>query len=199
LTSKKKQITSFINMIEDFPENVNELRGNPNALGEYLIHAAKNNPDAIRHKEIYEQFLSSDSWYLKKAAVFALLFVFKLNDKKYVNKAVDFLIDSNEDEEVRRWSISGLSVIYSGTKENKLLKIFYGLMFSKNEEPSVRKACIHAMMHLLGLSTTEIYDRENKIRGAGQNGLNIDASLIEFEREIDEAKRVFKTSEQGGV
>src|SRR5688500_18518338 len=111
-----------------------EKEGDADKLGGYLTQLVKNDQNALRYEGEFAKHLQSDNWYLRKTAVFALLFALQIDNNEYRKAAIAFIKNPDEDEEVRRWSASGLGQTYQKTKDKDLLKLLIDLIDGSEDE-----------------------------------------------------------------
>jgi hypothetical protein len=140
-----------------------EKDGDPDELGGYLAKLVKNDKNAFRYEGEFLKHLHSDNWYLKKTAVFALLFALQIDKKEYREAAIEFIKNSDEDEEVRRWSASGLGQTYQKTKDKELLKILIDLVDGPEDEFGLKTAFLSAALLIFGISTRDQFFRKTSV------------------------------------
>jgi hypothetical protein len=140
-----------------------EKNSDPDELGGYLIKLAKSDQNALRYEGEFAKHLQSDNWYLKKAAVFALLFALQIDKKEYRNAAIKFIKSFDEDEEVRRWSASGLGQTYQKTKDKELMKLLIDMADGPEDEFGLKTSFLSAALLIFGLSTREQFFRKPSV------------------------------------
>ncbi len=155
-------------------------------LGSYLIDLVKNGDKPIQYEHEFSKHFKSPNWYLKKAAVFCLLFALQINKPEYRNNAIEFLRDPNEDEEVRRWSASGLSQTYQKTKDKELLSLFIQIIENPEEDTNIKESILSSALIVYGLTSREQFFRNKKILP------ELDKMQVTFESEINEIKQIIK-------
>jgi uncharacterized tellurite resistance protein B-like protein len=140
-----------------------EKAGDPNELGRYLTKLVKNDQNASRYEGEFAKHLHSDNWYLKKTAVFALLFALQIDKKKYRDVAIESIKNPDEDEEVRRWSATGLGETYQKTKDKELLKLLIDLMDAPEDEFGLRTTFLSAALLIFGITTRDQFLRKPSV------------------------------------
>ena len=140
-----------------------EEHGDPDKLGGYLIQLVKYDKNALWYEVEFAKHLQSDNWYLKKTAVFALLFVLKIDSKEYREAAIAFIKNRYEDDEVRRWSASGLGQTYQKTKDKDLLKLLIDLVDGPKDIFRLKTSFLSAALLIFGLSSRDLAFRKPSI------------------------------------
>ncbi|WP_203296528.1 hypothetical protein [Luteirhabdus pelagi] len=120
---------------------------------------------------------------MRKTAIFCLLFSLKIDKPEYRKKAIDFINDSDEDEEVKRWAISGLGQTYQNSKDQELTKLLFKKFNDLNEDESLMNGILSAILMINGIDNRQQLLRTNKI--------NCSASLLmeSFEKEFELIKQ----------
>lgn len=140
-----------------------EKNGDLDELGGYLTKLAKSDQNALRYEGEFAKHLQSDNWYLRKTAVFALLFALQIDNKEYRDAAIAFIKNPDEDEEVRRWSASGLAQTYQKTRDKELLKLLIDLVDTPEEDSGLKTTLLSSALLIFGLSTREQFFRKPSI------------------------------------
>ena len=144
-----------------FLDKLNNYKDDSDELYSILIGFAKNNLNLYKYENIYEGFLADNSWELRKAAIFGLLFKLGIKNVKYKNAAISFFIDTNEEFDLRVWALSSSSTAYEGTQDSQLLKEMYFLLNSKDENLLLIESAFFALLGVWGVSAVEV---EKKIK-----------------------------------
>ncbi|MEM8507767.1 MAG: HEAT repeat domain-containing protein [Bacteroidota bacterium] len=156
-----------------------ESQNNTDELGGYLTNLVKSEKNPQHYENEFKKHLNSDNWYLKKTAIFCLLFALQIDKPEYRKKAIEFVSDLSEDDEVRRWSISGLGQTYRNTNDNELIKLFLRKIDDKNDDESLKSSLVSSILNICGISSHEQFMRTGKINNSA-------AFLIEsFEKEFE--------------
>lgn len=163
-----------------------EILNDPDALGGYLTNLAKHGRYPVKFEDEFKKHLFSNDWYLKKTAIFCLLFALKIDKPEYRERAIDFIIDVNEDDEVRRWSISGLGQTYENTEDKELIELFLSKIDDNNEDESLKSTLVSSVLNICGVSSQEQLIRTGKINNSA-------VFLIEsFEKEFENIRNRIK-------
>lgn len=163
-----------------------ESKNDADELGGYLTNLVKHAKNPLRFEKEFNKHLYSKDWYLKKTAIFCLLFALQIDKPEYRKKAIEFINDVNEDEEVRRWSISGLGQTYQNTNDNELIKLFWTKVNDPSEDNSFKSGFVSSILTIIGISSREQLMRTGKI-------INSAEFLIEsFEEEFELIKKRIK-------
>lgn len=132
-------------------------------------------------ENIYCGFLNDDRSEIKRISIYALLFFLKIKKDKYKLVALQWAQDVEKSEELRLFSMAGLSQAYMGSKDPQLLSFFFDVFTEVNEYEDLRASGFEGMMKVLGLSTIDIMQKN-------QNKLIIavdDVEIGNFRNEID--------------
>lgn len=178
LIRKMKKILAEIRKLED-QKNFDEL-------GSYLINLVKYGDNPIQYENEFNKHFNSQDSYLRKVSVFCLLFALQIDKPEYRNKAVEFVKNSNEDEEVRRWSASGLSQTYQKTKDKELLKLFFKIIDNPKEDEAIKESLLNSALLIYGLTSREQFFRNKEILP------KLNKMLATYKFEIDEIQRLIK-------
>ena len=155
-------------------------------LGSYLTNLAKHGKDPIQYENEFNKHFNSPDWYLRKTSIFCLLFALQIDKPEYRHKAIKFVKDSNEDEEVRRWSASGLSQTYQNTKDKELLKLLFELIDNPEEDKEIRQSFLSSALLIYGLSSREQLFRDKELLP------DLNKMLVTYKTEIDEILKLIK-------
>lgn len=128
----------------------------------YLYDLSYNNPNELDYVPIYEQFLEDPRSDIKAVAIKALLFSLKLRDERYRILALQYLEDRDEDEDLRTTCASSIAQAYFNTKDRELLRVLYDI-FNDDDDDYLKGACFNAMLGIIGITSTEIFNRNNGI------------------------------------
>jgi hypothetical protein len=132
-----------------------EAAGNNDELGGYLIDLAKYGEQPHNYEDEFEKHFDSPDWYLRKAAVFCLLFALQIDKPEYRLKAINFVKDGEEDDEIRRWTAAGLAQTYRSTKDKELLQLFMELVEDEQEENDMKESFLRDALLIYGLSSRD--------------------------------------------
>jgi hypothetical protein len=157
-----------------------------NGLGSYLINLVKNGDNPIQYENEFNKHFEASDWYLRKASVFCLLFALQIDKPAYRKKAIEFVKNSKEDEEVRRWSASGLSATYQKTKDKELLNIFLKIIENSKEDESIKESLLSSALSVYGLTSREQIFRNKEILP------ELKDMQKTFRSEINEIKQIIK-------
>ena len=167
-------------------DNLVNIEKEESQLYDYIIDVAKSEDYTEREKILkVEKYIDHTSPDIKSAVFFALLFVLKIDDKKYRDLAIQYLIDKNEDEDLRVKCSSGLAQTYQNTKDKELLDIFYKIFNNENDELYVRSSVFNSLLLIVGLNSREIFMRR---KGHKQNF--DDDDLQEFSKELKKIQSI---------
>lgn len=165
-----------------------EAEGN-DELGSFLINLAKwgkqeYEVDPARYEAEYAKHLTSADWYMRKVAVYCLLFSLKLKKTEYRNYAITRVLDRREDFEVRLWSGSGLSSAYESTQDVELLEVLTLASHARDEDDVLKSSFLKDALQIFGVSSR---DQAFRLK-------SLDARLIEiqstFNEELKEIERL---------
>lgn len=167
-------------------EKIKQLEQNQDwdNLASYLIDVAKHDDNPLQYENEFKKYLSSNNWYLKKAAVFSLLFVLQIAKLEYRNKAIAFIKDFNEDKEVRTWSAMGLAQSYQKSQDKELLALFFATMENLQEQDSIKETMFQAALLVYGITTREQFLRNDEANPS------LADMLKTFELEFVEMKKI---------
>ena len=138
-----------------------EAAGDADELSGYLIELVKRGEQPQRYEPQFAKHWHSPEPYLRKAAVFCLLFVLQIDNPAYRAAALAFVRDAREDEEVRRWAAAGLAQTYRATQDRELLAAFFAVLDDEAENESVKSSLIPDILLLIGLDSRTIYGRSS--------------------------------------
>ena len=163
-----------------------ESKNNPDELGGYLTNLVKHGKNPLQYEKEFNKHLSSSDWYLKKTAIFCLLFALQIDKPEYRKKAVEFINNRNEDDEVRRWSISGLGQTYKNTNDKELIELFLTKINDPNEDNCLKSGFVSSILSISGISSRELLLRTGKINNSA------DFLMESFKKEFDLIKKQIK-------
>jgi hypothetical protein len=175
------EMNKVISEIREF-EKKEDLDG----LGSYLIKLAKYGDNPIQYENEFKKHFNSSDWYLRKAAVFCLLFALQIDKPEYRSRAIMFVKDPNEDEEVRRWAAAGLSVTYQKTKDKELMKLFIDVIQNPEEDNSIKESLLSSALLVFGLTSRDQLFRNDEVLPKLGNMLKT------FQQELIEINEIIK-------
>lgn len=155
-------------------------------LGSYLINLVKHGDNPIQFENEFKKHFHSPHGYLRKASVFCLLFALQIDKPEYRRNAIEFVKDSKEDEEIRRWSASGLSQTYQKTKDKELLRLFFKIIENPEEDETLKENLLSAALLIYGLTSREQFFRNKETLP------KLNEMLVTYKFEIDEIQRLIK-------
>ncbi|MBK8506116.1 MAG: hypothetical protein IPL46_30320 [Saprospiraceae bacterium] len=168
-------------------EDLRLIEQDESKLYGYLINLAKSDQGSS-HIYLFEKYLNHKSEELRSAAIYALLFVLKVDDEYYRNEAIKYIADKESDFDLRQWSISGLSQTYFGTKEIDLLKLYLAHLNDSEEDEDIKPTFLRGLLGLYGLSSRDVFLKvgtiskvEEKVMEAFASEFNEIRSLVEKE------------------
>lgn len=138
--------------------------------------------DARFYVAIFEKHLDHESPDIRAACIYGLLFSLKILDLKYRAKALAYLIDKNEDFNLRQWCISGLGQAYSGRKDIELISKFYEMLNDDTEDEDLKPALLRGLLILIGMSSRDIFLKTgvfSKVDEAIINKFSTELNIIE--------------------
>jgi len=138
--------------------DINLIEEDETKLYKYLVDLAKSEKGAD-NVHLFEKYLSHKSDDIRAAAIFALLFVLKLNNVIYRNEAIKYVKDRNADFDLRQWSISGLSQTYCNMKDDELLGLFYRMLNDEFEDEYLKPALLRGMLRIYGMKSNTSFNR----------------------------------------
>ena len=155
-------------------------------LYSYLVKVVKYDDNPIEYELEFNKYFDSTDWQMRKAAVFCLLYVLQIDNPTYRNKAIAFVKDISEDEEVRRWSAAALSQTYQNTKDKELLKLFLQLVENPEEDQDFKGSILRSALLVYGLTSREQIFRNDKIMP------KLDRMMTTYKREVAEIRWLLK-------
>ena len=159
-----------------------------NQLYEYIIDLAKYGTDKVDSKVAkIEKYINHESSEIKSAVFYALLFILKIDNEKYKNLALKYLLDKEEDEDLRVKCSSGLAQTYSGSKDKELLSVFHKILYDQSENMYVKSSVFNSLLLLYGLNSREIL-----LRRGGYKQYGDEDDLIEFNKELKEIGQIIR-------
>lgn len=153
--SREKQIEMDIEKIRDNETNLYSLLYN-------LVYKEIDLNLQFLEK-IYVSFLTDKRSEIQRISIYCLLFGLQIKNEKYKEFALAKLGSAESDFDMKQFCISGLAIAYKGSKDIKLLDVFYSLYSSVHEDSDLRVAAFTGMMNLLGIESLEILKRNNNI------------------------------------
>ena len=94
--------------------------------------------------------------------------------------------DPNEDDEVRRWSASGLSQVCQKSKDKELLKLFFQIIEDPSDDETIKDSLLSSALCIYGLSSKEQFDRNITVLPS------LEEMFITFKKEIAEIQRIIE-------
>ena len=155
-------------------------------LYSFLINLVKYSDNPHQYEQEFNKYLDSSDWRLKKAAVFCLLFALQIDNSDYRQRALKFIGDIKEDEEVRVWACSGLAQTYQNTKDKELLRFLINRLDNENEDDYLRSSIISGALLIYGLTSREQFLRSDEVTPESETILNT------FKKELDEIRTLIK-------
>lgn len=102
-----------------------------------------------------KSFLYHDDYYVRESSAYALFFIWQLNDNDLIHEGLSIIENENEDFDVKRWIISGLSFIYRKNNEDKILNDVFKLFLSE-KDTDTKSILLDSILYMHGLSSCEI-------------------------------------------
>ncbi len=124
----------------------------------YLVNLAKSE-QGRSNISLFEKYLTHETADIRAAAIFSLLFVMKIDNPRYRQEAIKYVMDKSEDFDLRQWCVSGLAQTYFGKNDLELLSLFYDLLNDKNEDEDIKPVILRGILKLHGLSTQDVFIR----------------------------------------
>jgi hypothetical protein len=142
----RKKITEVLNDVKSISDESD--------LYHYLVQLAKQDPDNPYYTPVFEQFLADKRSEIKKAAIFSLLFCYRLREARFIDFAVKIVLDDREEDDLRGISMASLGQALFGSKDKNVLKILYSI-FGGAKNDYLRKQSFVSMLRIIGLSSRE--------------------------------------------
>ncbi|MEM9300444.1 MAG: hypothetical protein AAGA64_18965 [Bacteroidota bacterium] len=143
---------------EKLKQEVKLFKDDETSLYSCLVSFAKESNLDGSFDNFYEQFLFDQRPDIRKAAVFSLLFCSRSQKNIHINKTVEFLIDKNEDSDLRIMSASSLGQALFGSNDKKTMKMLYKV-FIDEKYSFIGSACLAALLKIIGVSTRDMFFR----------------------------------------
>ena len=134
----------------------NVRRSNPEELGKFLMELVKNDKNAVHYKSLYDKILVSTDWYLREVALYAILYKFKIQKDYYREIAIKYLLDTNEEYEVRMWACKGLGMAYESTNDKIIICEIINIIENNEDDELIRMNCVLSVMKVIGVPDAEI-------------------------------------------
>ena len=165
---------------------IDKVRNNETKLYSYLYDLIYNeeSKNANFLEKVFSTFINDERDEIKRIAIYGLLFGLKIKNDIYKNIAVKELGNTYADFDLRLTSLSSVSEAYKGSKDEKLLALFFKIFNSDEEDEDLRTQSFIGMMKLLGMSSLEITKVNNNKVIVGIEDIN----LSEFSDEILKVK-----------
>ena len=139
-------------------QDIKVIEQDESKLYSYLVELAKSElgPSSI---DLFEQYLFHESEDIRSASIYALLFVLKIDNRKYRKLALKYVEDKNADFDLRQWSVSGLTQTYFGTDNVQLFQIFMKHLNDPEEDDDIKPVFLRGILGLHGLDSSEIFQK----------------------------------------
>ena len=168
-------------------DNIKLIEQDESKLYSYLIDLAKSDKGSS-NVHLFEKYLCHESEELRSAAIFALLFVLKIDNKVYKEEALKYVADKETDFDLRQWSISGLTQTYFGSKDIYLLKLFLMHLNNSTEDEDIKPALLRGLLGLYGMSSRDVFLKVGTLSKVDESVKKIFAAEIaEIESIVEEA------------
>ena len=145
---------------KEFERKVSLLGKDEERLAEYFELILREKPDLLLdHVPTLESFLfrsENDDWYLRQVALYGLLSKLGIDNEKYFQRGIELFLSNDEDEDVRRRALLGLSKVYFGSKRRYLLQALFDLMFNEVEDMSLRITSFVSLLNVYGIESNKI-------------------------------------------
>lgn len=174
-------------MFESIRKKITSLKDSPEELSDYLIDLAKLGDDYVNSNiTVFEDSLfNNSSPDLRMAGLYGILFKLKRRDQRYIKQVISLLENQKEDEEVKKWCVTGLSSAFWASKDSCILKLLNTKMLDEWEDFSIRKNCFIAQLNIIGIDTGQIQLR-CKVPLQSNNKSFFNINLPIFKDEISE-------------
>lgn len=144
---------------EYFKDQMILLKDDPFGLGSFLIRFSKSTEELSMFEKDYASYLGHPHFYVRKGAVFGLLFKMQLKNEIYRNIALNFINDNNEDEELRSWSMTSIASAYFGSEDIEIATVLYKLFKDDSQDKYLRKSALLNLLQIYNINYVEIDKR----------------------------------------
>ena len=150
---------------ENVKKDLKSLEGNETKLYSYLYDLIYNETikDLSFLEKLYSSYLDDERTEIKRIAIYSLLFALKLRKEKYLDFAIENLIDANNDFQLRLTCVSGVTQAYLNTQNKRLTTELYNIYKSFDEDEDIKTESFVGILKVLGLTSKDIIEKNNKM------------------------------------
>lgn len=107
--------------------------------------------DAIEYKDTIAKYLTHEDFLLREWAITILANRWQLAE--YKETAIS-MIESDPDEDVRRYALTGLGSIMASTKDSEVIKLYLKIINDPNEDVYIAQGAYDSLLRVLGIKDT---------------------------------------------